>query len=383
MRASSLHGIRSASWLLALVVACDGGGGRGAANDAAAQEDAAAQDEAAAQDDAAPARDDGAALAPPVFSDTCLFAEAPGRQVRTWGSSGAEIEGPALGEAWVPTASLRKKVAARFIGANPSYELGDAYLVRRQPSNTRADLIATIRYIGPGMACFVRAVDIAWLTATGGVVGPPGAPRGAAFVTGTVGLAGASTASNTCLAAGEVGYIFDTRLAAQVASMYDQTAAVELQITSWMPGAAISASVYATSYVGCASSEAFEVTMESRGPEAAVFGDDFVGTYLLFDEDGAPLAWGILRTRRGLGVYTPGKVMLGGDRLYYDGVGRRMQVLADFTLAPLAARRLGPGLAGEDQVAQLLAQRQEEQRRAVAQLRASVGDAEASGRGRR
>jgi hypothetical protein len=60
-----------------------------------------------------------------------------------------------------------------------------------------------------------------------------------------------------------------------------------------------------------------------------------------------------------------------------------MQVLVDFTLAPLAARRVRPELASEDQVAQLLAQRQREKRRAVAQLRASVGDAEASGRGRR
>jgi hypothetical protein len=337
--ARPLHGIAA---LTIGLIACDGGSAPLTSADAAAL-----ADDAAPPADAVQADDATVSTGASPFSETCTPTGAPGRQLRAWGSNAAEIEGPPVGDGLEDTSRLRKKLTARLIAPNPMLELGDAYLTRDSTDGIGVDFIAEVRFLGPGTACFLRAIDIAWLTADGALADPE---REISYVHGSVAVAGGRTSTSTCLTAGDLGYIIDLRISPRGQSLYDQTAAVELRFDpSWIPGSKPPASVHATSYVNCQEFRQIEVALESRGPEPAVFEQDSLGRYLLFDDGGAPLSWGFLATRRGLGRYPPGQVIVGGDTLFFDGTSRRMRMLADFSFslfipAPPATDQRGEAL---------------------------------------
>ena len=99
-----------------------------------------------------------------------------------------------------------------------------------------------------------------------------------------------------------------------------------------------------------------------------MFDIDLLGQYLLFDDADAPLAWGFLGTRRGLGRYVPGKATVGGDTLFYSGTSQRMRVLADFSPAPAGA--LAQSERPDDPTARALERLHAEQRQFAARRRA-------------
>jgi hypothetical protein len=310
----------------ALLPACDGG------SQPLPATDAAAPDSSGGPSPTAPG--------PSPFSDTCMFTGSTGRQLRSWGSSGADLEGPELGEGSLVTASLRKQIPVRVLEADANFTVGPAYLTRDSLNSIRADFIAEVRFTGSGTACFVKAVDLAWLGSDGTPVQVDGGTQlETAFADGTVGLAGGRVATSTCLTSGEVGYLIDIRLSRpSSALLFDGTASAQLRIDpTWTPGGPPQAAMFATSYVGCQGGNLLEVALESKGPQAALFEIDLLGRYLLFDEAGGPLTWGFLHARRGLGSYAAGKIMVGGDTLHYDGTSRRMQVRTDFDIGALSA----------------------------------------------
>jgi hypothetical protein len=148
-----------------------------------------------------------------------------------------------------------------------------------------------------------------------------------AFVQGGVGDVN-GIATDTCLGPGEIGYLHNIESSAPDRSLF-AASSIELSFDARRGGAPLPASLFATAYLPCKGSRQFDVLLESRGPMAVGLWKSFIGTYVLLDEEG-PVEYGILDTRRGLGVYDKGKITVGGSANFYPGPVTKMHVYTDF-----------------------------------------------------
>jgi len=263
-----------------------------------------------------------ASAANQTFSDTCLTTEPPGRSVRTLtANNAAELGGATLGSRNVIPGFLRRPVTITVREPSIRLTVGPAFVVRSSESSRYLSLIASVTNPGNDYFCFLEATDMRWLAADGRQL----LKSDRSFLQGSVGEAN-GLYTDTCLGAGDLGYLFEIEAGE---SVFAGVSSIELAFASSSPGSPVSGALLPTQYVACKDGRQFEVALESRGPAAVGLWDDAVGTYFLLDEDG-PVEWGYLRTRRGLGVYAPGKVTVGGAANFYPGAIQRIHVYTAF-----------------------------------------------------
>lgn len=297
-----------------LLAACDGSGAP-----PAPAADASAID--ATTSDAAPSP--SPSLGP--FSESCAPDKPAGKQTRTLtANNGAELAGVELGSPDFIAGVLRRKVTVTVRQPSVAFEVGPAFVLRSSEDASYLSLVVTVKNPGAGHPCFITGQDIRWLAADGTEL----VRNARTFVTGSVGdLGGFYT--DTCLASGELGYLLDIEGPMRDQATFSAVTSIELSFASDRDGIPAPASLVATAYAACQRGGLFEVALESRGPEPVGLWRGLLGHYVLLDEEG-PLDWGLLDTRRGLGIYEPGKVTVAGSTIFHDGTGTRLHVFTSF-----------------------------------------------------
>jgi hypothetical protein len=298
--------------LASLAAGCDGGSASASAPDGSPPPPEAAAEASAP----APSQ---------IFSETCLATEPPGHSVRTLtGNNAAELTGGTLGSRDVIVGPLRKPVTIAVREPSTRLTLGPAFLIRSSESSEYVALIATVTNAAGDYLCSARAQNLRWLAADGTQL----AKTEVSYVQGSVGDVD-GIYLDTCLGPGEIGYLFELETGEAAGSPLFEAASVELTLSARGGATPAPGALRPTAYVPCKDGRQFEVAFENSGSTPVRLWDDVLGVYFLVDDEG-PVSWGYLWTRRGLGIYGPGKVTVGGAANFYPGAITRMHVFARF-----------------------------------------------------
>jgi hypothetical protein len=279
----------------------------------------------------------------------CTWQAPAGMVTSTLTSNNAvELTGAPLGTGAAPAPELRRRVPVEVTASRPGLQLGEAWLTRSAGNDT-AFLIIPVRNTGAAYDCFIRFEKVHWRSATGAEVESQGVPaRDTGFVTGSVGGNG-TTYTDTCLAAGELGYFPEIRLARGDGRVFSDVVRIELAFsapTTFAVSPTADKLVAASYEAGaCVASPGLRFRLENRGARA-VWLDQYATSWgVLLDGDGAPLGWHYFDSGK-TEMVAPGAAAVVGDdlvgnlppwrvHLYTNFLAQMPRTLADRRMARL------------------------------------------------
>ena len=278
-------------------------------------------------------------------------------------NNAAVLTGATLGRAEADVQQLRKEVSVNVATPNATFRLGEFYASRPSLETDTLYWTLPLTNIGDETRCFIRAVDISFRDAEGGIL----AAEKRQFVDGSVGVL-SSVYTNTCLEPNETGYVQGIQTDSNV-DVYSTLASVdigELEIDPNVPNAPdirVIPQRYAVSM-----NQELSVSAKNEGDELGYVTD---AVYVLLDADDAPLLWGFL-DRTWDGEIAPGETRNLVQDIDYEGQAEKMRVIVNFDgESPTSDAMQGvsaQGLSGAETDAERLRQRNAREQRKLEQL---------------
>jgi hypothetical protein len=261
---------------------------------------------------------DGVCYQPPDPHGNCTWKEPSGGPVAAVGlpsNNSAVLDGAMIGSVAIDPAETRRVVPVVLDTTTPGLEANQAFILRKTPTSTAADLIIPLRNVGTSHACGIESDTIAWLDADGAVIKDD---RYSAF-NGSVATA-RGNATNLCLAPGEIGYFNSAATGSDDAVVYASTASIRIAVIAPDEGMQVLASLVPERYdIGtCAGSQpTIRVQASAAGGAVSVrvsSGGMISGLLLFLDPEGLPAySWSHVTTTKTLEVATGETATFYGD----------------------------------------------------------------------
>lgn len=183
----------------------------------------------------------------------------------------------------------RKQVPVTLSAGGDQFALGDGYLLANTLDPYYVYFVVPVRNLGSTMHCFVGITDgsYQWNTASGSA---PVALMNS-YVTGSVGeVSPTNVYTETCLAPGETGILFDIEMSTDQSDLFTPTVAISMALNTSFDGTPPPAALVPQSYSDA--SGVLTVAFKNVGTGQAEI--NMNGPYLLLDSGGLPTAWGFL-----------------------------------------------------------------------------------------
>jgi hypothetical protein len=183
----------------------------------------------------------------------------------------------------------RKQVPVTLSAGGDQFALGDGYLLANTLDSSYVYFVVPVRNLGSTMHCFVGITDgtYQWNTASG----PAPVALMNSYVTGSVGeVAPTGVYTETCLAAGETGILFDIEMSTNQSDLFTPTVSISMALNTSFDGTAPPAALVPQSYTDA--SGILTVAFKNVGTGQADI--NMNGPYVLLDSGGLPTAWGFL-----------------------------------------------------------------------------------------
>lgn len=247
------------------------------------------------------------------------------------------VNGPAVGPGLHPNSALKKAIRATDTGSNPTFAIGNAWILAVTDRSTFASrssgtgmIAVTNRSTAP--ICNVMMSNFAYRDAAGNNLNSTIAAPNYAYVTSGTGMqcTGLYQPINDCLAPGETGWAFNS-LAFTVA-MIATTPIVSADFTiSGMTGVGdaqpdfkVAATSYSVDAVDTSTPQPLHVTVQNTGTKLIAIGS--LITFLLLDEQGLPAYFSSISVPNGTQNLMPGQsVTVTQNQIQFDGSSTRVQ----------------------------------------------------------
>lgn len=280
------------------------------------------------------------------------------------GNNSAVLTGPSVGSGMTPVASLRKPVALKGTGVEPGYVLGPAYAMIPNAMPYGAWVAFSIKNVTATGQCFIELENVVWKDAAGAPVGTPTL----SFVSGSVGVVLGGVSTDTCLGAGETGWVMLIESDSSGVMYYQSVASIEFNLVALAPTASEPyAKIVPESYSFATPTLTVSFKNVGTGPGSVSSG---LGRGVLLDTAGAPLIWGFVTdTAMTGGVLAPGATgSMDGDYPFdtYEGAGATLAVSVTFEDKPSGMMIVTPPPPGLDPVAEAAWRDDERTRREAA-----------------
>jgi hypothetical protein len=212
------------------------------------------------------------------------------------GDNSADLGGATVGTAAFDASSLRRTVPVTVATPLAGITVGQAYLLRTTATDETAYLVLSVKNTGTGYPCFLQAKTYRWLDANDQILNTTNGP----YLTGSVGSVSSTIDTDTCLAAGETGYLIEIELASNGAALYSAVTSIDIGFESTAPGTVPAQKLVPSRYdVGtCAAGRTTRIQAPASGAELALgtsLSAETLAPLVYLDDGGLPVAWAFAR----------------------------------------------------------------------------------------
>ena len=242
---------------------------------------------------------------------------------KTDGYGWTELRGGKIGTGEATAAELRKPLSLKLIG-DAGYMAMRGFALRSSPSSQYISAIVEVTNSGKQLQCFIKAEQLKLKTKTGELIP---AQREREFVSGS--LAVSSVVTNTCLAAGETGYLSASPTSSSGPDTFSALTEIEFALTASptkfeRPDFKLVPKSYR------AKADRLQLELVNEGTAKAPIEDITLVQYVLLDAEGLPLDIGYLEASTTATSVPPGGTLTADDTYYFTGASERMKVLASY-----------------------------------------------------
>jgi hypothetical protein len=208
------------------------------------------------------------------------------------GNDSADLGGATVGTVALDASSLRRTVPVNVATPLAGITIGEAYLLRTTATDETAYLVVSVKNTGTGYPCFLEAKTYRWLDANNQILNTTNGP----YVTGSVGSVSSTIDTDTCLAAGETGYLIEIELASNGAALYSAVTSIDIGLESTATGTVPAQKLVPSRYdVGtCAAGRTTRIQAPAAGAELGLGTAQSSGTLaplVYLDDGGLPVGW--------------------------------------------------------------------------------------------
>lgn len=265
------------------------------------------------------------------------------------GNNAATLSDATIGTGESSTADLRKTLPLTLATPHAELELGTVYLTRISASSEYGSLIAEITNTGSSPRCFVKATNITYYSVDAALA------TTSSYAVGSVGKTSSGTMTDTCLDAGESGYLIDIEAPdSTTGRFWSDVVRVEIESLSTSSsalephGGRLKAEIYT---ISGGTVQAMHVTGQNHG--SITLYPTTYSYYVMLDGAGDPVEWAFLQS--GSDSVAGGQTASWDDDAYYQGTANAVHFRLDFEDEPQTAslRRQDAGPLSRSEVLEL------------------------------
>jgi hypothetical protein len=246
-------------------------------------------------------------------------------------NNSATLTGVTVGTGTALLSTLRRTVEIKEIEQHPDFEVGPAYVTRRDGGDSLIHSLIRVKNTSSRAYCHVKIEILTWKDAQGNVLGD-GLIQ---FIQGSVGTLtalGSTSANSSCLGPGETGWHLDSKA---TSGAFD-VSVFELKVEAVKdePGG-LDAKLIPTQYT-LDNEGKLSVTFKNEGSGSGyMVPDKSFSKYILLDDDNSPLTWGFLtKNLSPIGEVVPGQsgAATAVSGVAFAGTSKKVLVYIDFRM---------------------------------------------------
>ncbi len=262
-------------------------------------------------------------------------------------NNSAKISGANLGSGADNNSDLRKQVTLSIISTNPDFSLGYAYVTRPHTStNDFINVIIKITNISVNLHCFIKATGVSFKNSNDQTINF----NNFDYITGSVANSNTLTVStDTCLKAGESGYILTNHRDAGNSTFYDdvnsiEIASIDVSNTSFSDTNPVLIPTDFKIYSDPVYSLKFTSNISNQSATDASLNQ--FSSYIVLDSTNTPVFWSFYDGPTGVVIAANGSLDMNESGIF-TGTGKSIIAYVDFTedfagVAPFRASSVLP-----------------------------------------